>query len=58
MRRMHGIGKEHGLIPREVVQQRLVIGDGGRLLGRIELTGDRLGLAVLEPEPVQQGDQP
>jgi hypothetical protein len=55
---MHGIGKEHGLIPREVVQQRLVIGDGGRLLGRIELTGDRLGLAVLEPEPVQQGDQP
>ena len=55
--RVHRIGEHHRLIRRQLVQQRFIALDEGRLLRRVQLARDRLRLAMFHPKAMQQGDQ-
>ena len=54
---MHGIGKQHGFIIAERVEQIVISLDKGLLLRGIELARDHLGLAIFQLQPRQQLDQ-
>ena len=57
MGRVHGIREDHRLVRLDLVHQSLVLVDEGRLFRRVELARDRLGLAVLHVQAMQQRDQ-
>ena len=57
MGRVDRISKKDCLVGVQRVQKRVVGGDEGHLLGRRQFTRDRLRLAVLQPQAVQQLDQ-
>ncbi|KJB89907.1 hypothetical protein N826_10885 [Skermanella aerolata KACC 11604] len=54
---MHGVGEQHCFVVGQRLQQRLVGIDEGLLFGRVELARHRLGLAVFQPQTMQQRDQ-
>src|SRR3974390_2290324 len=58
VRWMHRVHEQHGLVGTKRIQKILVSLDERLLLFHVELAPDRLGLAVFEPEPMQQSDEP
>jgi len=56
--RVNGIDEDDGLVGAKAAHQSLVVRDEGPLLGGVELSGDQIGLAIVEPETMQQRDQP
>ena len=57
VRRMHGIGEQHGFIIAESVEQIFVSRDESLLLRRIKLARQHPGLAIFQVQPRQQLDQ-
>jgi hypothetical protein len=55
---MHRVGEHHRLVVGQRLQQRSVGVDEGFLFGRVELARHRVGLAVFQPQTMQQRNQP
>ena len=55
---MHRVGEDHRFIGEDPVHQSVVFLDKRRLLRRVELAGDRGGLAMFHAQTMQQRDQP
>ena len=57
VRGMHSVGKQHGFIIAERVEQIVISLDKGLLLRGIKLARQHLGLAIFHLQPRQQLDQ-